>query len=314
MQTFIIILLFSVGLFFTVKGGDLFVTAATRISVRFGIPQFIIGATVVSIATTLPEILVSLLSAYDGKTELAVGNAVGSVTANTGLIMALSIIFLPSVCKNKSDRIKCLIMLLCTAVLVLFSRRGSLGAVGSVFLILLLGVFIFDNIKQAKAEIIRDGAQNDGKVIFDIVQFIIGAAGIIVGARLLVDNATALARIIGVSEAVISVTVIAVGTSLPELVTTITAIAKRQSSLSLGNIIGANIIDTAIILPSCAALSGKALPIGTQSLMLDIPFCFALTAIAVIPPLIARRFFKAQGFIMLTFYIAYIIFICIKGV
>lgn len=313
MQTFVSVLLFTVGLFFTVKGGDSFVSAATRISARFGIPQFVIGATVVSIATTLPEIIVSLLSAADGKTAMAVGNAVGSVTANTGLIMALSIFFLPQPCKGKSDRLRCLIMLLMCACLLAFSRSGSFGALGGVCLFFLLTIFIFDSVRLAKSESSHKSDQN-GKLFHDIFGFTIGAAGIIIGARLLVDNATILARSIGVSEALISVTVIAIGTSLPELVTTLTAIKKRQASLSLGNIIGANIIDTAVILPSCAILSGKELPISAQSLYYDIPVCFFITAIAVIPTLISRKFLKIQGILMLLIYIAYIIFICIKGV
>lgn len=314
MQTFVSVLLFTVGLFFTVKGGDSFVSAATRISARFGIPQFVIGATVVSVATTLPEIIVSLFSAADGKTAMAVGNAVGSVTANTGLIMALSIFFLPMPCKGKSERLRCLVMLLACTTILIFSKDGSFGALGSIFLFLLLAIFIFDSVRQSRTESDIDGKHENGKVFSDIIGFMMGAAGIIIGARLLVDNATILARSMGVSEALISVTIIAIGTSLPELVTTLTAIRKQQASLSLGNIIGANIIDTAVILPSCTVLSRGALPISKQSIYFDIPSCFFITAIAVIPTLFARRFHKIQGVLMLLVYITYIIFICIKGV
>ena len=127
-----------------------------------------------------------------------------------------------------------------------------------------------------------------------------------VGADLLVDDGTIIARQLGVSEAIIGVTIIAVGTSLPELVTTITAIVKKQSDLSIGNIIGANIIDLTMILPICAFLSGGVLPVGKQSAFLDMPDCLLVICIAIIPTLIFKKLSRWQGALMVCIYIGYI--------
>ncbi len=308
MTTLISVFLFILGLGLIIKGGDLFVNAASSIAERFGIPKFIIGATVVSLATTLPEIIVSLLAAADGRPTLALGNAVGSVSANTGLILAVSVIIAPLYISRKCDGIKCLIMVLCIATLYLSSMGGTLSYVGAAVLLVLLAIFIFDSIKNAKTDVVANTAQRSS-LLLDTVFFILGAAGIAVGAQLLVNNASILARAMGISEAVISATIIAVGTSLPELVTAISAAAKKQQALSLGNIVGANIIDTAVILPACSLLSGYPIPISRQGITVDMPVCLFLSALAVFPALVRGKFSRFQGIVMLGAYIAYIVFI-----
>ena len=144
----------------------------------------------------------------------------------------------------------------------------------------------------------------------NLALFVLGAACLVVGSNLLVDNGTVLAQLLGVSERIIAVTMVAIGTSLPELVTAITAIVKKQSSMSVGNILGANIIDITIILPLCALISGDGLQIAAQSVRqtvyLDMPMCVLETAIAVIPTMLCKRFTKLQGIIMAALYIAYV--------
>lgn len=144
------------------------------------------------------------------------------------------------------------------------------------------------------------------EVLINIVKFVLGAAGIVIGSDLLVDEGTIIATGLGVSEAVIGVTLIAVGTSLPELVTTITAIIKKQSDLSIGNIIGANIIDLTMILPICSFISGGSLVIDKQSSFLDMPICLLIIAIAIIPTIIFKKLSRVQGIIMLCIYIGYV--------
>ena len=139
-----------------------------------------------------------------------------------------------------------------------------------------------------------------------IPMFLLGAGGIVGGAFLLVEYGEKLALMLGVPSSIIGVTIIAVGTSLPELVTTITAIAKKKSELSVGNIIGANVIDIALILPLCSMISGGSLPVGGQTLTLDMPFCLAVAAFALIPSLVTGRFHRWQGAVMLAGYVAYI--------
>ena len=305
------VILFVIGIFFIVKGGDIFVDAATWIAEATGIPKFIIGATVVSFATTLPELLVSAIAATQGKNDMAIGNAVGSVTANVGLIMSISILCMPALVKRKEVAFKGFLMIGAVAAMFVFTQNLSLSIWQSIILIVIFVVFMAENIISGKASIGADGDDekpeiNAKTVISNIAKFIIGAVGIVVGADLLVDDGTVIATHLGVSEAIIGVTIIAVGTSLPELVTTITAIVKKQSELSIGNIIGANIIDLTLILPICAFISNGSLPVGKQSAYLDIVICMTVIIIAIVPTVIFKKLSRWQGALMLCIYIAYV--------
>lgn len=306
-----VIVMFLIGLFFIVKGGDIFVDAATWIAEATGIPKFIIGATVVSFATTLPELIVSAIAATKGQNDMAIGNAVGSVTANVGLIMSISILCMPAFVKRKEVAFKGTLMIAAAVVLCLFIQNLSLSIWQSIIMIAIFIVFMIENIITGKASIIDE--DGDGKpdvngkaLLVNIIKFIIGALGIVVGADLLVDDGTIIATKLGVSEAIIGVTIIAVGTSLPELVTTITAIVKKQSELSIGNIIGANIIDLSLILPICAFISNGSLPVGKQSAYLDIVVCLTVVVIAIVPTIIFKKLSRWQGALMLCIYIGYV--------
>lgn len=311
-----VILLFALGIFLVVKGGDVFVDAAVWISKVTGIPTFIIGTTIVSLATTLPELLVSIMAAIKGSTEMAISNGVGSVIANAGLIMSISIIAMPMAVHGRVFWKKGMLMLVATAVLLAFSADGNLNAIESIIMLLILCMFVYININYVKngAEEIDSKIDEDNfkkrvksrEIILNIAKFILGTAGIIVGARLLVNYGSKLARILGVSESVIAITLVAIGTSLPELITTISAIAKKQSSLSIGNIIGANIIDITLILSSCSLISGGALPVGRQSITLDLPVGLLIMLIGIIPTFFGAKFRRWQGFSMMAGYIGYI--------
>ncbi len=302
------VLLFLLGVALIVKGGDLFVDAATWMAEASGLPKFLIGATVVSIATTLPEVIVSVMAAFERSTEMAIGNAVGSVTANIGIIMAISLLFMPTVIRRRQLAFKGTLMVVSAAALWLLSRDGALTLAESLVLLALFAGFLTENIMQARGE---GGAQEKAEVRKgdlgrNVLKFVLGAAMLVIGSRLLVDNGTYLAELLGVPERVIAVTMVAIGTSLPELVTCITAIVKKQSSLSVGNILGANIIDITIILPLCAMISGGSLPVDLSSALYDMPFCLAETALAVVPTLILKRFTRFQGAAMLALYAAYL--------
>lgn len=305
------VVLFVIGIFFIVKGGDIFVDAATWIAEATGIPKFIIGATVVSFATTLPELLVSAIAATQGKNDMAIGNAVGSVTANVGLIMSISILCMPALVKRKEVAFKGFLMIGAVAALFIFTQNLSLSIWQSIILIAIFAVFMVENIISGKKGMDEDDKSDNPEInakslTTNIAKFIIGAAAIVVGADLLVDDGTVIAKSLGVSEAIIGVTIIAVGTSLPELVTTVTAIAKKQSELSIGNIIGANIIDLTMILPICAFITKGSLPVGPQSAYLDIAVCMVVILIAIIPTVIFKKLSRWQGALMICIYIAYV--------
>lgn len=306
-----LIILFICGLVLIIKGGDLFVDAAVWMAEVSGIPHFIVGATVVSLATTLPELIVSCLGASRGSNAIAIGNAVGSVTANTGLIMAISIICIPAVVKRSQYAFKAVLLLAATAILYAASFGEKFSLFGSILLLIIFVVSLSESIMSGKAEAADSEKRTYSKkeIPLNLLKFIAGAAGIVIGADFLVDSATEIAAVSGVPEAVISATIVAVGTSLPELVTTVSAVIKKQSSLSVGNIIGANLIDIAIILPICSLVSGGGLVACPQNLYLDIPICLGLLVLALVPMLIKGKFTRAQGIIMLTCYLAYVIVI-----
>ena len=311
---FFVLVLFAAGLLCIIKGGDLFVDAASWIAEASGIPKFIIGATVVSFATTLPEMLVSVFAALEGNADIAVGNAVGSVTANTGLIMCLSLICMTCLMNRKQFGVKAVLLLAAIAVLFAFTRDGQLSTMESAIILLVFVAYLVESLVAAKRDQGTEGGETDehpatdGKTVaLNIGKFVLGAAGIVLGAQLLIDNGSALATMIGVPDAVIAATMIAIGTSLPELVTTITAIRKKQSSLSVGNIIGANILDLTLILPLCALIQGRSLMVENQGMMLDIPACLIVSAAAMIPALVTGKFSKWIGYLIGGLYIAYLV-------
>ena len=309
MQTGFVILLFVVGLVLIIKGGDWFVDSAVFIANLTGIPKFIIGATIVSVATTLPELTVSVTGVIDGELDLAVGNAVGSVTANIGLIMGISLVCRPAVIKRSQFWIKGTLMSAAALLLWVLCKDGTLHMLPSFALFVLLAVYVWDNIRDAKNDVGSDEREvvDNKDLPKQIVMFIIGIAAIVVGSKLLIEYGSEIALLLGVPSAIIGVTMVAIGTSLPELITTLTAIRKKESSMSIGNIVGANIIDLAMILPICSVVSDGKLTIAEQSYALDMPICFAMTLIAVLPPLIKGKLYRWQGIFMLALYAVYVV-------
>lgn len=319
MHILLVILLFAVGIILIVKGGDYFVDAASWMAEVSGIPKLIVGATVVSFATTLPELLVSAFAAAQGKVDMSIGNAVGSVTANLGLIMAIALICMPTVIKRRDYMLKSCLMLGAALFLVIFGAGGELALIPSILLLVIFIVAMAENIHEARLGMREEEREEEAglkqkpapkEIALNIIKFIAGTVGIVLGAQLLIDNGSELARFIGVPERIIGVTIIAIGTSLPELVTTITAIAKKQASLSVGNIIGANIIDLTLILPASAMIYGGGLPVSRQVAMIDLPACLLVGCIAVIPALISQKFRRSQGIVLLFTYAAYVVITC----
>ncbi len=309
-----IVLFFAAGLICIIKGGDLFVDAASWIAEASGIPKFIIGATIVSFATTLPEMLVSVFAALEGSADIAVGNAVGSVTANVGLIMCLSLVCMECAMSRKQFGVKACLLLAAILVLFAFTRDGQLSIGESVFILLIFAGFIVESLIAARREQGTEVAEDterpavNGKTIaVNIVKFVVGAAAIVLGAQLLIDNGSAIASLLGVPDAIVAATMIAIGTSLPELVTTLTAIRKKQSSLSVGNIIGANIMDLTLIMPLCSLILGKPLTVENQGMLLDIPACLIICAAALVPALWKGKFQRWIGFLIGGLYVVYLI-------
>lgn len=299
--------IFVVGLVLTIKGGDWFVDSASWFAEATGIPKFVVGATVVSFATTLPELLVSVRAAMNGSAQLAIGNAIGSVTANTTLIMGVSLVAMAGIVSRKSFSLKGGLLIAAVVGLTLLSLSGSLPTWSAYVLWAIFLIFMISNLLEGKKAAANDEIDSYEKkeIPSKIFFFIIGTASIVFGAEFLVSSGKTIASGIGISETIIGFTVIALGTSLPELVTTLTAIRKKESSLSVGNIIGANIIDTTLILPLCAVINGTALPVERVNLVFDFPVCILACSVAIIPTIIMGKFKKWQGFALLAIYVSY---------
>lgn len=346
METVLMYGLFIVGLVLIIKGGDWFVDSASWIAEVLGVPKFVIGATIVSIATTLPEMIVSIQATAKGNVDMAAGNAIGSVTANTAMIMGLFIVCMPFAIKRKEFAPKACMMFGASALLMLgciFTEKRemqfagetgmyySLSTIGLIALIAVFIIFFIENFISMKNNQVQIepspeniGIQEEDDIVptkekatgkdwtKNLIFFALGAAGIVIGANLLVDKGTLIAQSLNVPQRLISVIAIAIGTSLPELVTTITALRKKVGALSVGNILGANIIDLALILPICSFVSmGKgtgALAVSANSVEIDMLVCLIAIAVAIIPTIITQKFKRWQGIVMLAGYLAYVIF------
>ena len=298
---------FFVGLLLICKGGDWFVDAASFIARAFGIPKYIIGATIVSFATTMPEILVSVAAALKGSSVMAMGNAVGSVSANTGIILGVSLFCLPAVIQRKEYLTKNILYIGCLILLFIAFRDRIFDAGDSVFLLLGGVLFLIMNVKNAMTgRLEKEAVPVDKKELRRrIFFFFFGTARVGAGSELLIDSASALARQFHISEEIISVTILAMGTSLPEFVTTITAIVKKESSLSVGNIVGANVIDTAFILPICTLITGESLSVAPQMAQIDMPVCILLSVIALMPMMVRGRIRRIDGAAVFVIYLIY---------
>ncbi len=317
--------LLAFGFILLIKGGDWFVDAAVGIAKRFHLPELLIGATVVAIGTTLPEVMTSAIGAADGNGAMAYGNAIGSIVCNTALIAAITIAVKP----GKADR-KSLIFPVCFffgAMAFYAFNAYAFGRfdlwMGIVLLVGFIAYMIINVINMKKNPVpaeepvageidCQPTVKNSQLGLVKDIFVLVGAALVIaVGAYLLVNSASSIAKSLGVPQTVISLTVVALGTSLPELVTAITSLMKGHGALSLGNIIGANIFN--LVLVSGAAISinpfkvpAEATFLGNNaSLIFDIPLVFAVMGIMAIPPLFKGKMYRWQGIGLLCLYAAY---------
>ena len=357
MELLLAIVIFIVGMVLIIKGGDWFVDSATWIAKAAKIPSFIIGATIVGLATSLPEVIVSIVASIQGKNDMAVGNVVGSVVANTGLILAIALTFMNLVTPRKEYWRQGLLFIACVTVLWLGSLTGTLSIWASIIMILICITFIAVsiiqgrhgesttentaiNVKDAiaanttpetatiKEKIVTENLPNEDDINTDkknkedkkeepivinkknifknIFFFFIGAAGVILGSDFLIDGGSTIATSLHIPERIIAITLVAVGTSLPELVTTIVAIRKKEGGLMAGNIIGSNILDITLILPICSFVAHDSFAVSQQSIMIDMPFCLGFSLLAVIPMIWKQRTYKWQGILLLLGYAAYL--------
>ena len=313
------VILFAVGLVLLIKGGDWFVDGATGIAKRFNLPDIVVGATVVSIGTTLPEVMVSTTGALAGSGAMAYGNAIGSIICNTALIAAISITVNPGPVNVKSMKTPAIFFfgaaaLYCLAAYGLQTFPRWLGFVMLAVFVVYMVLTVRNGMRNPDAvEEEAEEASKPRKFWQEILLLVIGAAVIAVGADLLVDHGQIIAIGLGVPETVVALLFVALGTSLPELVTTITSLRKGRASLGVGNVIGANVFNLVLVSGVAVSLAPFDVPCENTllntglnlSLVFDIPVMLLVMSLMIFPALLKKKLGRWQGIALLAIYAAF---------
>ncbi|MBR5231324.1 MAG: calcium/sodium antiporter [Clostridia bacterium] len=312
------VLLFAVGLVLLIKGGDWFVDGASSLARRFNLPDIVVGATVVSIGTTLPEVMVSTTGALQGSGAMAYGNAIGSIICNTSLIAAISIFVNPGPVNVKSMKTPVIFFFLSSAIYCMAAYGlGTFPRWLGFVLLTVFAIYMFLTVRNGMKN--PDAAQEEeetGKpkqLWQELVLLVAGAAVIAGGADLLVEHGQIIARTLGVPETVVALLFVALGTSLPELVTTITSLRKGHASLGIGNVIGANIFNLVLVSGVAVSLAPFDVPVENTllntglnlSLVFDIPVMLLVMSLMCLPALVKKKLGRWQGITLLCIYAAF---------
>lgn len=303
------LVLLIVGLGLLIVGGDFLLKAAVSISLKLNIPKIVIGMTVVSFATSAPELIVSIQSALQGAPDLALGNVVGSNIANLGLVLAITVILSPILVTKNFYRFDWPIMMIASILFFGFIFDGVLVFwEGCILFLLLVFVILYLIRFQEKAVLEEEheieSAYTMPKTLFFLV---LGSLGLAVGSQLLIDGAVALSLQLGVSERVIGVTLVSVGTSIPELVASVMAVLRKEKAISIGNLIGSNLFNILAVL----GITSMITPVQvTDVTLLNFDIYVMLFVSFLILPLVflpsGLRLGWRDGIVLLGIYIAYI--------
>ena len=312
------LVLFIVGVLLLIKGGDWFVDSSVGIAKRFKVPEIIIGATIVSIGTTLPEVMVSATAAINSNGAIAYGNAIGSIICNTALIAAITIAIRPAPINKKAIVTPVIFFFVSAAIYMIAAYIfGRFDRWLGIVMLIVFGIYMastiysgFKNPVESKND--EESDSSSSSLIKDIIMLVISAALIAFGADMLEASSVSLATMAGIPTEVIGVTVVALCTSLPELVTAITALAKGHGALSLGNIIGANIFNLVLVSGTAVSISPFVIPEGSKlfgfntSQILEIPLMVGVMALMVLPALFKGKLRRWQGVTLLGIYTAFV--------
>ncbi len=308
-----------IGFIFLIASADLLVDGSSGIAKKFHIPEIIIGLTIVSIGTSMPELFVSITSALEGHSDMSIGNIIGSNLSNLLLILGLSAIIKPVVFQKETRLYEIPMCLFFTIALMIFcNTNNGISRIEGIVLLLLFCVFlgytIFMGIKESKTNLEKDENKEEEKnnsILKNIILVILGIIGLKVGGDLTVDNAVNVANYFNISEKIISLTILAIGTSLPELVTSVTAAIKGNSDIAIGNIIGSNIFNILLILGVASIIKPITYNITYN---FDISILLVATVILALFPFIPPKdkMSRVNGIIYFLMYIAYLAILILK--
>lgn len=319
---FISIILILIGFVLLIKGADFLVDGSSSIAKKFHIPEIIIGLTIISIGTSMPELFVSITSALDGHSDMAIGNVIGSNICNLLLILGVSTIIQSISFKRETRLIEIPICLVVTFVFALICNMGQdVTRVDAIILMILFVLFIiytivmafkgekFDREKDEEENVTKEESKNS--TLKDIIYIILGIIALKFGGDLTVNNAVNIAELFNLSEKIISITILAIGTSLPELVTSVSAAIKGKSDIAIGNILGSNIFNMLLIIGSTAVIKPISynLSYNTDLIILALA-TIVLALFPIIPP--KNKMTRMNGSIYFILYIGYMIISFVK--
>lgn len=314
----LLMLVFLVGGFILlVKGADFFVDGACDLSAKLKIPAYIVGLTVVAFGTSLPEAAVSITASLKGSNEIAIGNVIGSNTFNTLVVLGASALFAPVLVKKniiKRDLPFCLAITVLLPILILTLNGGeiALTRLDGIILLALFVAFMVSSVISGKkgTDADSDDAGNPDAPLWKCLIFImLGLAGVIAGGQLTVNGATALAEMAGLSENVIALTVVAIGTSLPELVTSIVAARKNQNDIAVGNVVGSNIFNILFILGFSSTLGTIT---TTSATIIDTIVLIGIMLAIYLYSLFLKKINRPTGIVMILMYVVYTAYLLVR--
>lgn len=307
MQIVLSLIMLIVGFVLLVKGADFFVDGASSIAARYGIPQLVIGLTIVAMGTSFPEAAVSITAALKGSAGITIGNVIGSNILNVAIILGLASIIVPIRIKKSTIKRELPFSMIITILLVLFGLNGKVSRLDGILLWIAFLFYLYYVYQMSK----HSQEQEDIKVMSlgkSLIYVVIGLACILFGSDLAVDGATQIARIFGMSERFIGLTIVALGTSLPELVTSVSAAKKGNADIAIGNIVGSNIFNILFV-------------VGTSALIIPVPFethfivdgIMAFIVLLVLWLCVRKNkvLERKHGILLLGIYLGYFIYLCI---
>ena len=314
-------LMAALGLVILLFAGDALVKGAVNLALRIGIPALIVSLTIVAFGTSAPELLISIQAAMMGVPGIAMGNVVGSNTANLLLVLGVPALIAVLHTSEHDTRKSFVVMIAASALFIALSFRGVFDWISGVILLGALALALADMFRDAKKHKALAALQAEGDGVTDdlddlegadpdmpwwkiILFLVLGLAGLPLGADILVDSATVIARTFGISETVIGLTLVAVGTSMPELATTVMAVIRRQADVALGNVIGSNLFNLLAIIGIAAFVA--PIPVDRQFLTYDLWVMLAASLLLIPFVFLRQNIDRIWGVILIVFYVAYV--------
>ena len=318
------ILLFLVGLVILILGADLLVRGTSRLAAAFGISPLVIGLTIVAIGTASPEIAVSIQAAANGQGDLTLGNVLGSNIFNILFILGVTSILAPILIAEQLILKDAPILLGVSLLTFVFAFDGNLGALDGIILLLLLVVYMFFALRQSSAEssevqkeyadeYAKKESRTTKRIFTNSLFIFVGLGLLVLGSNWLVESAVQIATVLGVSELVIGLTIVAVGTSLPEVATSVIAAFKGESDIAVGNAVGSNIFNLLGVLGIGALVSPDGIFISQPVLQFDLPFMVFVAFMTLPVFYIDSRISRIEGGLLLSYYIVYMVFVILRA-